>query len=157
MRGGQFTQARMVAPLAEGSPAVLFTGPPADRMAGRSAARAAAAKPKGNYTPKANATLSADQAIDQAIHQGIIGANMAGHYKVLWQADPVETRQYLEKLGLYPQPLASGPAGNPEVNPPEQIAASAEEYPTGALSRAERGRIAAAREGRTGRVISGGL
>jgi hypothetical protein len=155
MRGGQFTQARMVAPLAEGSPAVLFTGPPADRMAGRSAARAAAAKPKGNYTPKANATLSADQAIDQAIHQGIIGANMAAHYKVLWQADPIETRQYLEKLGLYPEPLASGPAGNPDPHP-EQIAAS-QVYDDSALSRAERGRIAAAREGRTGRVISGGL
>lgn len=154
-------------------PVVRFSGPPADRMAGRAQARAAraAAKPQGNYTPKqkpgqisaatvnkVNSFLSGEDAIDQAIHQGVIGANMAAHFRALWLADPDDTRKYLEKLGLYPHPLASGPAGNPEVNPPEQIAtASAEEYPTAALSHAERDRIAAAREGRTGRIISGGL
>ena|ERR1700686_1970145 len=151
-------------------PVARFSGPPADRMAGRAQARAAkaAAKPQGNYTPKQKVStatearvssfLSGEDTIDQAIHQGVIGANMAAHFRALWLADPDDTRKYLEKLGLYPYPLASGPAGNPEVNPPEQIAmTSAEEYPTGALSHAERGRIAAAREGRTQRVIHGGL
>jgi hypothetical protein len=145
-------------------------GPLGDRLAGRAQARAAAAKPKGNYTQKAKPKVSAatitrannflegERVIDQAIHQGVIGANMSAHFRILWQADPDDTRKYLEKLGLYPWPLASGPAGNPEVNPPEQIAAAqAEEYPTAALSQGERERISAAREGRTSRVISGGL
>lgn len=147
-----------------------FAGPPADRMAGRQQARAAKAQ-RGLHArasdqrptisaateSRVNNFLSGEDAIDQAIHQGVIGANMAAHYRALWQADPVETREYLEKLGLYPNPLASGGEGNPEVNAPEKIAASQEEYPTAGLSRAERGRISAAREGRTGRVIHGGL
>ncbi len=150
-------------------PVARFSGPPADRMAGRAQRRAAraAAKQQGNYTPKqkistatearVSSFLSGEDAIDQAIHQGVIGANMAAHYRALWLADPDETREYLEKLGLYPYPLASGPAGNPEVNAPEKIAATSEAYPEGALSNAERGRIAAAREGRTSRIINGGL
>jgi hypothetical protein len=150
-------------------PVARFSAPPADRMAGRQQARAArAAKPQGNYTPKqkisaatenrVNSFLSGEQAIDQAIHQGVIGANMASHYRILWQADPDDTRRYLEKLGLYPEPLASGPAGNPDPNPEQIVQASAsDEYDSSALSKAERGRIAAAREGRTSRIVNGGL
>lgn len=135
-----------------------YSGPPADRMAGRGAARAAraaAAKPKGNYTPKAttsrvDVSLSGERVLDQAILQGVIGSNMRSHYQTLWQADPTGTKEYLEKLGLYPDDTL-------EANAPEKIAASSEEYPTSALSRAELRRIAAAREGRPSRIVHGGL
>jgi hypothetical protein len=146
-----------------------YAGPPADRMAGRQQARAARAQAQGNYTPKkkisaatearANAFLAGEAAIDQAIYQGVIGANMASHYKALWLADPAETHKFLVSLGLIQdsdwkdEPYG----GNPDPTPGKIAAAAAEEYSTGGLSDAERGRIAAAREGRTSRVINGGL
>jgi hypothetical protein len=140
-----------------GDPVARFSGPPADRMNGRPSRQAnAQARAQGNYNPKtkaAAAMLSADQALDQAILQGVIGANMAAHYRVLWQADPKGTREYLEKIGLHPN-LGE----DPQINSPEHIAASADAYPTSALSGAEQKRIAAAREGRgPGRIVQGGL
>jgi hypothetical protein len=153
-------------------PVARFSAPPADRMAGRQQARAAraAVKPQGNYTPKqkisaatenrVNSFLSGEQMIDQAIHQGVIGANMASHYRALWLADPAETHKYLVSLGLIQdsdwkdEPYG----GNPDPTPGKIVQASAsDEYDASALSKAERDRIAAAREGRTSRVISGGL
>jgi hypothetical protein len=144
-----------------GSPVARFAGPPADRMNGRNMARAkratmrssAATKPKG--TPKANATLSGDQTIDQAIHQGIIGANMAAHFKVLWQADPDDTRKYLEKLGLIPDMGL-----NPDPSPEQIVKASSvdDSFPAEMLLPSEQKRIAAAREGRhSSRFVNGGL
>jgi hypothetical protein len=132
-------------------------------MAGRAqarAARASAAKPKGNLTPKKQISaatvnrvtqfLDGEVVIDQAIHQGIISANMAGHFRALMKADPADTRAYLQRLGLH---QASVPA-----SPPVQIAASeSDAYPAGALSAAERERIADAREGRQSPIVHGGL
>lgn len=143
-----------------------FSGPPAERMAGRQQARAARAQAKGNYTPKisaatearANAFLQGEATIDKAIWQGVIGANMASHYKALWLADPAETHKFLVSLGLVQDGdwKAEPYGGNPDATP-GKIAAAAEEYNPAGLSKAELGRIAAAREGRTSRIISGGL
>jgi hypothetical protein len=49
---------------------------------------------------KASEGVSSDGVIDQAIHQGVIGSNMAAHYKIAWQADPKGTHDYLVSLGL---------------------------------------------------------
>jgi hypothetical protein len=145
-----------------GPPAVRFSGPPADRMTGRAQARAARAaaraKPPGNYTPKkpqisaatverANQFLDGEADIDQAIHQGIINSGMASHFRALMKADPTNTRAYLQSLGLRR-------AGEPQ---PQQVAAASDDYPTSGLSSVERGRIAAAREGRASAVVHGGL
>jgi hypothetical protein len=142
-----------------------FSAPPAERMAGRQQARAARAQAKG-YTPKisaatearANAFLQGEATIDKAIWQGVIGANMASHYKALWLADPAETHKFLVSLGLVGDGdwKAEPYGGNPDPTP-GKIASAAEEYSTAGLSKAELGRIAAAREGRASRIVSGGL
>jgi hypothetical protein len=139
-----------------------YAGPPAERMAGRQQARAQVQ----GYTPKisaatearANAFLAGETAIDNAIYSGVIGANMASHYRALWAADPAETHKFLVSLGLVGDGdwKAEPYGGNPDATP-GKIASAAEEYNPAGLSKAELGRIAAAREGRTSRVINGGL
>lgn len=117
-----------------------------------------APKPKGNYTPKAkvsastaarvNQFLEGEDMVDQAIHQGIISAGLSAHFRALMKSDPTNTRAYLQGLGL------SAPAAQSQ---PVAVAAASDEYPTSGLSAAERGRIAAAREGRQSVVVHGGL
>jgi hypothetical protein len=144
-----------------------FSGPPADRMAGRAtarAARAAAASPKGlraragkpapaapaaeagisaATAARANAFLAREALLDEAINCGVISANLRGHYGRCYDADPSGTRSYLQSIGLRPSQSTQ--------------AASSEEYDNSALSRAERSRIAAAREGKTPRIGGEGL
>src|SRR5258707_95356 len=102
---------------ANGAPAAIFAGPPADRMSGRAAARAAAAKP-GNYKPKqkqqaaakprvsatteqrANAFLAREALLDRAVHAGVINQGMRGHYAAAFDADPTGCRAFLRTLGL---------------------------------------------------------
>lgn len=143
-----------------GAPVARFSGPPADRMAGRAQARAArlsAAKPKGNYKPKQKVSaataarveqfLDCEQMLDQAVHQAIIAPSVRPHYAQLMKADPVGTRAHLEALGVT---SASGQ--------PAAVQASGDDYCESALTRAERERIAAAREGRrSARFVHGGL
>jgi hypothetical protein len=144
-----------------GAPVARFSGPPADRMAGRAQARAArlsAAKPKGNYTPKKKVSaatearveqfLDGEMLLDQAVHQAIIAPSVRPHYAQLMKADPVGTRAHLEALGMTSvsgeRPAATQPSGD--------------DYCESALTRAERERIAAAREGRSSaRFVHGGL
>jgi hypothetical protein len=139
----------------EGKPAASFFGPPADRMAGRPSlmAKAAAPKPQGNYKPKpkqsqssaattaarANAFLRREEALDNAVHQGVISSSLRAHFATLWDADPEGTRAHLESIGL------------------ARTQAQSDAYDESVLSTAERGRIAAAREGRGPRIINGGL
>lgn len=151
--------------------AVRYSGPPADRMAGRAAARAAraarAAAPKqaGNYAPKhkpaasapaaaprvsaatearANAFLDRESLLDQAVNAGVIGANMRAHYARCFDADPAGTRSYLQSIGLH-------------VSMAQGTQAASDAYVETHLSRAERERIAAARAGRGPSIINGGL
>jgi hypothetical protein len=138
----------------EGKPAAGFFGPPADRMAGRPSlmAKAAAPKPQGNYKPKskqagaspttaarANAFLRREEVLDNAVHQGVISSSLRAHFATLWDADPEGTRAHLESIGL------------------ARTQAQSDAYDESALSAAERGQIAAAREGRGPRIINGGL
>jgi hypothetical protein len=138
-------------------PVARFSGPPAERMVGRAQARAAraAAKPQGNYAPgsagvkaaveaRANAFLRREELLDNAIHQGIISTSLRAHFAALWDADPDGTRAHLESIGLA-KTLQASAATAPDA------------YDESALSAAERGRIAAAREGRGPRIINGGL
>ena len=141
-------------------PAARFSGPPADRMAGRPSrvAQAAAPRPQGNYRPKqpaqrvsaatearANSFLDREAALDNAMHQGIISGSLRAHFATLWDADPEGTRAHLESIGL-------AKTGQ------QPVAASSDAYNDSALSDVERRRITAAREGRQAtRVISGGL
>lgn len=143
--------------VASGRPEWQAAGPPAVRMSGRAQARAArAAKAKGgNFTPKkpgvsaatvarANAFLSREAVLDDAINQGVISAGLRGHFAQLMEADPEGTRAYLEKVGL--------------SRSAETQQAAAEDYPTSGLSDAERRRITAARGGQSSmRVVNGGL
>lgn len=140
--------------VASGRPEWQAAGPPAVRMAGRAQARAAAKG--GNFTPKkkegvsaataarANAFLSREAVLDDAINQGVISAGLRSHFARLMEADPEGTRAYLEKVGL------SRSAGTQQ--------AASEDYPTSGLSDAERRRITAARGGQSSmRVVNGGL
>jgi hypothetical protein len=142
-----------------GAPVARFSGPPADRMAGRAQARAArlsAAKPKGNYTPKKKVSaataarveqfLDGEQMLDQAVHQAIIAPSVRSHYAQLMKADPVGTRAHLEALGV------TSVSGQPA-----SAQTSGDDYCESALTHAERKRIAAAREGRSARFVHGGL
>jgi hypothetical protein len=119
-----------------------FAGPPADRMAGRAQARAA----RANLGSNISATLregergGREALLDQAVHAGVISSGLRAHYAACYDADPEGTRAYLSSLGLRP----SAPAAS-------------EEYPTAGLSRSELNRIEAAREGRTSRIVNGGL
>jgi hypothetical protein len=141
--------------VASGRPEWQAAGPPAVRMAGRAQARAARMK-GGNFTPKkkegisaatvarANAFLSREAVLDDAINQGVISAGMRSHFARLMEADPEGTRAYLEKVGL------SRSAGTQQ--------AAADDYPTSGLSDAERRRITAARGGQPSmRIVNGGL
>ena len=135
-------------------PVARFSGPPADRMAGRPSRMARA---QGNYAPggagakaaaeaRAVSFLEREGALDAAMHQGVIDGSLRAHFATLWDADPEGTRAHLEGLGL----AKSGPQ-------PQAVAASPDAYDESALSATERRRIAAAREGRAPRVINGGL
>ncbi len=128
-----------------------FAGPPADRMAGRQQARAARAQ--GNYTPRqkvsaattarANSFLDRETLLDAAVHQGVIGGALRGHFAECYDKDPSGTRSYLQSLGL------SGGTS---------AAAASQGYVETHLSPGERERVAAAREGRrSGRIVNGGL
>lgn len=141
-----------------------FSSPPADRMAGRQQARAvaraarAAAPARGNYAPgsagaaavsrvktqaKANAFLSREALLDDAINQGVIDGSLRAHYATCYDRDPGGTQAYLQSLGLRTTATAT---------------ASSEVYVEANLSTAERTRIAAAREGRQpARIVNGGL
>jgi hypothetical protein len=141
-------------------PVARFSGPPADRMAGRP--RKAAAQRAGNYTPKAkaaaptvsaatearaNSFLDREALLDAAMHQGVIGGGLRAHYAECYDNDPVGTRSYLQSLGLRGGGTHSASA-----------AAASDQYDESALSNAERGRIAAAREGRRpSQIVNGGL
>ncbi len=137
-------------------PVARFSSPPADRMAGRPSGvraaratanqkglRARAGKPAVSAATEARAQsfLDRESLLDQAVNAGVIGANMRSHYAACYDADPVGTRQYLDDIGLR---RAGG-------------AQASEEYVETNLSRAERNRIAGAREGRPSRIINGGL
>jgi hypothetical protein len=145
-------------------PAARFSGPPADRMAGRPSrmAQAKAAAGTGNYKPKekpasaqvsaatvarASSFLDREALLDAAMHQGVIGGGLRAHYGECYDADPEGTRSYLQGLGLRDGGVQ-----------PASSAASSDAYDESALSRSERRRITAAREGRQStQVISGGL
>jgi hypothetical protein len=147
-------------------PVARFSGPPADRMAGRSAARAARVQAQGNYVPggpagkaaaeakakaaaeaRANSFLSRESLLDEAMHQGVIGGGLRAHYGECYDADPEGTRAYLRGLGLRDGGTAAASAAVPSDG-----------YDESRLSPAERTRITAAREGRQpSRIINGGL
>jgi hypothetical protein len=116
----------------------------------RNAAHAARAARRGGHHTQASAGVSAaadrEALMDEAIHQGVIGGALREHYATCYDRDPSGTRAYLQSLGLRAQATPAVPA-----------AASGDEYVQTHLSAAERGRISAAREGRSPRVISGGL
>jgi hypothetical protein len=107
-------------------------------------AAAAALKSRAATEARAASFLEREQVLDNAIHQGIISAGLRAHFATLWDADPVGTREHLESIGLA-RTTASA------------TASSSEDYNDSALSRVERDRIAAARAGRTPRIIGGGL
>jgi hypothetical protein len=111
--------------------------------------RATAAARGGHHTQATGeqASLDREALMDEAIHQGVIGGALREHYATCYDRDPAGTRAYLQSLGFraQAQPAASA------------TAASSDEYVQTHLSAAERGRISAAREGRSPRVISGGL
>jgi hypothetical protein len=135
-----------------------FSGPPADRMAGRqqaraaaSAARAAAARPQGNYKPKvkaaqqqagvsdettqrANAFLDREALLDRAVHAGVINNGMRGHYAAAYDADPAGCRTFLATLGLRDEAPAASSGDS-------------------LLSAHEQQRVTAAREGKTSRIV----
>ncbi|HEX4483524.1 MAG TPA: hypothetical protein VH081_07020 [Solirubrobacteraceae bacterium] len=134
-----------------------FSGPPADRMAGRqqaraaaSAARAAAAKPQGNYKPKAkaaeqtgvseettqraNAFLDREALLDRAVHAGCISQGMRSHYAAAYDADPAGCRTFLATLGLRDEAPAASSGDS-------------------LLSASEQERVTAAREGKTSRIV----
>lgn len=119
-----------------GQPVARFAGPPADRMAGRPSRQAKAAQPAA---ARAQSYLDREALLDEAVNKGVIGANLRGHYAACFDADPEGTRNYLRGIGLATQ--AAAPEGYVETH----------------LSRQERARIAAAREGKPSRVINGGL
>jgi hypothetical protein len=137
-----------------------FSSPPADRMAGRSSARAARAQAQGNYAPggtgakaaaeaRANSFLSREVLLDEAMHQGVIGGGLRAHYADCYDSDPEGTRAYLRGLGLRDGGTAAASAAT---------AAPADGYDESQLSPAERNRITAARDGRQpSRIINGGL
>jgi hypothetical protein len=137
-------------------PVARFSGPPADRMAGRAAR--AQARAQGNYAPggdgakaaaeaRANSFLSREALLDEAMHQGVIGGGLRAHYAECYDSDPEGTRSYLRGLGLRDGGTAAASAAVP-----------ADGYDESRLSPAERNRITAAREGRQpSRVINGGL
>jgi hypothetical protein len=124
-----------------------YDGPPADRMAGRPGGTRAA-RAAGNLTPKpavsaatvarANAFLGREALLDHAVHAGVIGTNMRGHYAACFDADPEGTRAYLGGIGLARQ----------------EAAEASDAYDETTLSPVERQRIEAARQG--GRPRLGG-
>lgn len=116
---------------ANGPPAVIYAGPPADRMAGRAVARAAAAKRKqggGNYKQKAkakikakpqvtaeiNASLARKNLLDHAVRAGIFNEGNRAAYEAMYDADPAGCKAFLARLGL-----SEGPAGS-QAPPAEQ-------------------------------------
>lgn len=139
-------------------PVARFSGPPADRMAGRAAARAqaqdrglyaraGASKVSASTEARANSFLAREALLDEAMHQGVIGGGLRAHYAECFDADPEGTRNYLRGLGLRDGGTAAASA-----------AAPADGYDESRLSPAERSRITAAREGRQpSRIINGGL
>jgi hypothetical protein len=120
-----------------------YAGPPADRMAGRPARAARAAKTtvSAATVAKAQGFLDREALLDEAVHQGVIGGALRTHYAACFDADPQGTRNYLAGIGLVTRAAAT---------PPDQ-------YLDTHLSTRERERIAAAREGKGPRVINGGL
>jgi hypothetical protein len=76
--------------------------------------------------------------LDRAIHAGVINAGMRAHYAQAYDADPAYCRQFLGKLGLRGE------------------AQSSDDGYGGLLTPAEQERVAAAREGKRPRFISGG-
>jgi hypothetical protein len=119
-----------------------------------SAGAAAVARAKGKAQPqqsrvsaettaRANAFLSREALLDDAINQGVIDGSLRAHYATCYDRDPGGTQTYLQSLGLRSTATAS---------------ASSEVYVEANLSTAERTRIAAAREGRQpARIVNGGL
>jgi hypothetical protein len=143
-------------------PVARFSGPPAERMAGRP--RRATAQRAGNYTPKAkaaapkvsaatearaNSFIDREALLDAAMHQGVIGGGLRAHYAECYDNDPEGTRSYLQSLGLRGGGAHSATAA---------ATATSDQYDESALSKAERGRIEAAREGRRpSQIVNGGL
>jgi hypothetical protein len=84
-----------------------------------------------------------ERVLDQAIHQGIIGASLRSHYGACYDRDSAGTRSHLHNLGMIPVDAAPS--------------APSDGYDESSLSDAERSRVAAARQGRMStRVIHGG-
>jgi hypothetical protein len=99
---------------------------------------------------RVNQYLDTEDMLDQAIHAGIINVGMREYYSQCSAKDPAGTRAYLNNLGLSMMGVRQES---------RSVAASAvqEDYPTGALTDAERNRIAAAQGGRVAsRIVDGG-
>ncbi|HEX4436686.1 MAG TPA: hypothetical protein VH061_07810 [Solirubrobacteraceae bacterium] len=144
-----------------GEPVARFSGPPADRMAGRSQARAARAQ--GNYAPgsagataaakakakaattasveaRANSFLAREDLLDRAVASGVINSGMRAHYAQAYDADPGGCRQFLAKLGLRD----------------DAVVVAAEDDGLSLLTDAERENVANARAGRRPTFVHGG-
>ena len=140
-------------------PVMRFSGPPAERMAGRP--MRATVQRAGNYTPKAkaaapkvsaatearaNSFLDREALLDAAMHEGVIGGGLRAHYAECYDSDPEGTRSYLQSLGLRGGGAHSASA-----------AATSDRYDERYLSEAERSGIEAARvsnEARSSRAAS---
>jgi hypothetical protein len=98
---------------------------------------------------RVNTYLDTEQMLDQAIHAGVINASDREYYSQCSAKDAAGTRAYLNNLGLSMMGVRQES---------RSVAASVQEdYPTGALTDAERNRIAAAQGGRVAsRIVDGG-
>lgn len=143
-------------------PIATFSGPPADRMAGRAQARAA----RGNYAAgaagakaaakakakaattasveaRANSFLAREELLDRAIASGVIQSGMRAHYAQAYDADAEGCRAFLAKL-----------PGGAAVAAATVVAA--EDDGMSLLTDAERENVENARAGRRPRFVNGG-
>jgi hypothetical protein len=143
-------------------PIATFSGPPADRMAGRAQARAARAQAQskgGSYTqaaskvePRVSAAteasassfLAREELLDRAIASGVIQPGLRGHYARAYDADPDGCRAFLGKL----------PGGANLAS--TVVASAAEDDGLSLLTDAERQNVMDARAGRRPRFVHGG-
>jgi hypothetical protein len=148
-------------PIDANAAAVRYSGPPADRMAGRPGTRTQAAAAPARRAPAAvpqpatqaaarqpqvsaaterrvQTRLAAEDLIDRAVHAGVINEGTRAHYVAAYAADPAGTRQFLSDLGLRDA----------------QVTAQTADYDDTFLTPREREHVAAARDGKRGRIVN---
>lgn len=151
-------------PTANTQPGARFAGPPTDRMQGRpsrqrqggqfvqaaapAAGQRAGSKVNAKTAARAESFLAREQLLDEAVHASVINAGMRDHFARCYDADPAGTRHTLAALGLRT-------AASVQIQDAADTGIADDLSPL--LTATERKQAEAAREGRSPKIIHGGL